>query len=312
MTSLPELAAVCTVPTLLGLWKREYGVSYAYGIAMAASAAVVIASESLTGLSRWHAFAHLTYGLRLCAFLLWREIYVPKFRELREKIEKRAPPEKGTSLPTRVLSRIVSRAPFILGCSLLYFCMSLPLLSSARCPYPHNDVLVRPLLILAYAGLAVAAVGDLHKSLAKARRGERALVTSGLYALLRHPNYTGEQVLWAASALVGVLLSTPLAFPVKTLSTWAAILLGQLGIQFVLMQATTSLNKRQRETYANEPDYENWRAFAGFELKKQPPPPPPETPQSTREVEPTSGGQGVEDQDDEDAETPPEGPTPIV
>lgn len=273
MTSITDLAVVCTVPTTIGFWKREYGVSYAYGIAMAASGAVVMRSATLTGLSFWHSMAHLVYGVRLCLFLLWRELYVPKFRTLRDKIEARAPgitmEVEQKPLIWRLVARIAARVPFILGCSMLYFCMSLPLLSSARCPASAQPrAIVAPLLALAYTGLTVAAVGDLHKSLAKARRGERTLVTKGLYTVLRHPNYTGEQILWFSSALVGIISSTPIARPMKTVLTWTAIVLGQLGIQFVLMQATTSLNERQRHSYADDTNFRRWRAFAGFELKK--------------------------------------------
>ena len=32
--ALPTLAAACAVPTCLGFWKREYGVSYGYGLSI--------------------------------------------------------------------------------------------------------------------------------------------------------------------------------------------------------------------------------------------------------------------------------------
>ncbi|KAJ8612150.1 hypothetical protein CTAYLR_002471 [Chrysophaeum taylorii] len=261
MASIAELAVVSTVPTCIGFWKREYGVSYAYGSAMVAGAVLVLQTEIARGPAAWHAWAHLVYGVRLCLFLLWREVNVERFRRMREKIEEMAPPSETLG------ERILTRSPFILGCSMLYFCMSLPLLASAR--GTTTRAFAWPPLVAAYIGLVMAAVGDIHKSLAKARRGEMALVTTGLYRVMRHPNYTGEQLLWAASAVVGLALSTPVTRPFKTLFTWTAILLGQLGIQFVLMNATASLNDRQREKYGDDPDYRTWRAFLGFEIKKQ-------------------------------------------
>ena len=35
---LPTLAAACALPTCLGFYKREYGVSYGYGLSSAAAA----------------------------------------------------------------------------------------------------------------------------------------------------------------------------------------------------------------------------------------------------------------------------------
>ena len=40
--ALPTLAAACAVPTCLGFYKREYGVSYGYGLSIAAAAGLVL------------------------------------------------------------------------------------------------------------------------------------------------------------------------------------------------------------------------------------------------------------------------------
>ena len=88
--ALPTLAAACAVPTCLGFYKREYGVSYGYGLSIGGAAGLVLRAEP-TGIARAHALVHVCYGVRLCAFLLWRELSVAKFRKLREKIERSAP-----------------------------------------------------------------------------------------------------------------------------------------------------------------------------------------------------------------------------
>ena len=98
---LPAIGAACALPTCLGFWKREYGVSYArrgragssrlqdgvaagadwqrhsslrrrYGLAISASAALAL-KEASTEVARAHALVHVAYGARLCLFLLWRE-----------------------------------------------------------------------------------------------------------------------------------------------------------------------------------------------------------------------------------------------
>ena len=228
------------LPSSLGFLKREYGVSYGYGGSIAlvgllaykastnklallsAPSLRVALSSGVAGLLQWAralstaqalSLMHIIYGVRLCLFLSYRELKIPRFREMREKIEEQAP--RGGRL---------ARAPFILQCGLLYLWMSCPLFVLATLPAekflsPLASVtaaatsaslqgfcsaIVPLLLSVAGLGLALQIVGDTHKLLAKRADPDR-LVTSGLFRFLRHPNYTGEHVLWGASSLAGCL-----------------------------------------------------------------------------------------------------------
>jgi len=122
-------------------------------------------------------------------------------------------------------------------------------------------------------GLLVAAVGDAQKSKAKhdfatGMEGSSELVTSGLFKLLRHPNYTGEQVLWSFSALAGLMAA--LVGPASELLWSASAVLGALGINYVLTMATTNLEKKQEEKYGALPEYQAWvkSTFGGFHRHK--------------------------------------------
>ena len=53
LPSINTLAAASVLPTLLGLWRTGYAVSYAYGGAVAACAALTL--PALSGIARWHA-----------------------------------------------------------------------------------------------------------------------------------------------------------------------------------------------------------------------------------------------------------------
>ena len=66
-----------------------------------------------------HAAAICFYGI-LNTFLLWRELNVKRFQDFREKVE-----QKAVAAGSRL-----ARAPFVLSCSLLYYCMCSPLLAS--------------------------------------------------------------------------------------------------------------------------------------------------------------------------------------
>jgi steroid 5-alpha reductase family enzyme len=264
LPAVSTLAAACTVPTLLGYWKTEYGVSYAYGSAMAACGALTLMATGPLGLdvlAKAHALVLVMYGVRLNTFLLYREVFIPRFRDFREKIEARTKKQGGR----------LKRTPFVLGCSALYYCMGAPLkLTAAASTTGPARALLAIEVALMYAGFAVAAIGDLQKTIAKADRGENSLVTSGLFRYLRHPNYTGELLLWASSA-AAALTAAPAALASGSFTTLALVgwllasCTGFAGIGFVLMNAATGLEKKQKEKYGARDDvgggpYEKWVA----------------------------------------------------
>ena len=247
MLSPGSLAAVTMLPPLLGFWKSEYGVSYGYGTAMFLAGAVTLPCAT-SRVAAAHAAVVSLYGLRLNCFLLYRELSIAKFREFREKIEARAV-ERGGRL---------KRAPFIASCGLLYLGLAAPLMLTA--PATSSGAAAGALLGLMYAGWAVAAVGDLWKTVAKARNGADALVTGGPYRWLRHPNYSGEVLLWSANAAAGAVAALGGGGGRASLGWLALSAVGWLGISFVLAQAATSLEKRHEEKYAAEPAFEAWRS----------------------------------------------------
>jgi len=247
MPTAPVLVAACTIPTLLGFWRSEYGVSYAYAIATLATGALVIKAAK-TKIAALHAGCLCLYGLRLGLFLVYRELNIQRFREFRDKIETRAE-ERGSR---------ISRTPFIMSCSVLYLGLAAPLMITA--PAAAMNPAAAVAIFCMYAGWAVATIGDLQKSWVKASEGPDALVTSGLYSFFRHPNYTGEMLLWTSS-LAAAVITAAAGGTIVTAAGWLALaVLGAVGINFVLLQATAGLEKKQKEKYAGQSSeqYEKW------------------------------------------------------
>eukprot|EP00466_Bigelowiella_natans_P015473 jgi/Bigna1/91520/estExt_fgenesh1_pg.C_1040021 len=255
--------AGCTLPTCLGFWRSEYGVSYGYGGAMLATALQILPLAT-TPLAKAHALAVAIYGLRLVIFLLGRELFIPRFQKFRDRIEKRAQDRGGR----------LKRLPFILGCSFLYAGMAAPLLLTATAGL--SGKLAFASVVAMYVGLFVAAWGDLVKTWVKADKGGDHLVTSGPFALLSfivpvmdllymlwHPNYTGEVLLWTANVFTALAAGNILN-PARG-GIFALSLLGLVGINFVLAQATTGLERRQSEKYGATDEYKEWvkRTWSG-------------------------------------------------
>lgn len=263
----PTLFTSIALPSSLGFWKREYGVSYGYGGSILAAAYWTFqkSKEANNQIGMIHSALHMLYGARLIVFLLYREIFIPKFRELTKRIEDSSPPTR------------IQRAPFIIQCGLLYFLMSCPLLLTSTLPattYSSTAItttILKTLLGISSVGLLCEIIGDTHKSIAKAIHGQSHLVTGALFSFFRHPNYTGELILWLASTLTGIVaFFMHKDFTTVTYSLAASSLFGALGIAFVLAQAAGGLERRQQHVYGNTEEYKLWikKSWAGIVLKK--------------------------------------------
>lgn len=323
-TLLPPMHKIllaCILPTTLGFYKSEYGVSYGYGTAMAASSYLILSSISesaglplaspfvstkpaviLSALSTtinnlrtllpaslpaFHAFSTFFYGSRLNLFLLYRELCLPRFRAMRERIEERAK-KQGSRL---------KRAPFLISCAFLYFCMVCPILVTTKCCQGMSmscatglggdlasilEQSLRLSMILTLSGFLLGAVGDLNKSIGKMLKGEDSLITGGVFRFFRHPNYTGEVIGWLSSCMSAFLAVALKAVTDTTssggLHVWKNSLgllslsvMGAIGISFVLGTATAGLEYRQKEKYGDTEEYQQWvkKSWVGFKMRKQ-------------------------------------------
>lgn len=257
--SIRSVALACLIPSLLGFYKSEYGVSYAYGGAIATTAWMVLKGVPMNSLAGFHSLALLVYGIRLNLFLLYREVNIPRFRDFREKIEDRAQ-KKGSRL---------ARTPFVVSVAALYACMAAPLFVTVQSLTPFWSFTgdwqlnaARILVATTWAGFLLGAVGDVTKSVVKAKKGADYLVTEGVFRFFRHPNYTGEFLGWTASALAAILMAG-----MSWLSLASAV--GALGIDFVLVQAATGLERKQLEKYGETESYKKWirGSWAGVTMK---------------------------------------------
>ena len=84
----------------------------------------------------------------------------------------------------------MTRSPFLLSCACLYACLAAPLrltfaLNVASSP---TAAAAAACITLGWMGWAIAAAGDLQKTVTKAMKGESHLVVGGIFRWLRHPN----------------------------------------------------------------------------------------------------------------------------
>ncbi|KAL3928560.1 MAG: hypothetical protein SGARI_004998 [Bacillariaceae sp.] len=131
--------------------------------------------------------------------------------------------------------------------------------------------LMKVLVAGQWLGFGMGALGDATKSYVKKTKGENTLVTSGIFSILRHPNYTGEIIGWTCNALLGALTG---AYLLKDTPHKVGLIgltaLGWMGITFVLLGATRSLEQRQKKDYGSKEEYKKWidSTWSGWYLAK--------------------------------------------
>ena len=99
-------------------------------------------------------------------------------------------------------------------------------------------------------GLILETAADLQKNAAKKINPKR-FVDTGLYRLVRCPNYLGEMIFWT-----GVLVT---AFGgVSHWGQWIVIAVGYIGIIFVMFSGARRLEIRQDKNYGSDPEYQKY------------------------------------------------------
>lgn len=101
---------------------------------------------------------------------------------------------------------------------------------------------------VALCGILLETFADMQKSAAKKRNPKR-FVDTGLYRIVRCPNYLGEVVIWT-----GVLLSGIGAGLVWW--QWLIVAIGYIGIIYVMFSGARRLELRQNEVYGSDPEYQ--------------------------------------------------------
>jgi len=270
LNALPVELWTSIIPPAMGFLKSEWTVSYGYGLATALSASSLLLKQQQTSIVTLQAAALIFYGFRLNLFLFIRNRLSSTYRDIGTEIEEKSQERFATR---------ISRTPFVLSCGLLYHGLYLPVLLTSKFV---NDaavmksnigiVIIKLLVGLQWFGYIVAAVGDFTKSYVKmSEKNGKFLVTSGIYSILRHPNFTGEIISWTCNLLCGTIAATYLLrnqFSLKIFSYLGLSVMGWIGMIFVLLRATSNLEVRQKKNYGNTDTYKEWieRSWCGFKL----------------------------------------------
>ena len=234
------LLAVNLLFSAVGFYMYIYFFSLGYGLAVAAiGVTLAICFRLQLSAVEWLVCGLLLiYGLRLAGYLLIREIKSSAYRKvLSPELERSRKMPIGPKLAIWV------------SCALLYTLETIPIYfrfnNSAN---PDTILCIGAIVML--CGLLLETAADLQKTKAK-KNAPYAFVSTGLFRLVRCPNYLGELVFW-----LGVLLSGLSALE-GTLQ-WVLAILGYLCLIYIMFSGARRLELRQDKNYGENEAYREY------------------------------------------------------
>lgn len=223
-----------------GFYMYIYFFSLGYGFSIAAIGAVMlfIFRGSLTWGTGLQCLLFMVYGIRLGGYLLIREIKSPAYKEVLN--------------PELTRSRQMGMVPKVsiwISCALLYTLEVSPVFFRLKNGDGTSGTVIAGLIIMAL-GICLEMAADLQKSAAKKKDPYR-FVDTGLYRIVRCPNYLGELFLW-----LGVLISG--IGSLHGILQWAAAAFGFILIVYIMFSGARRLEIRQDRNYALDPEYQKY------------------------------------------------------
>lgn len=228
-------------------WKKFvyfFSLGYGYSIAAIAIALCVRYRETLTWMTGAFLVLLLVYGVRLATFLLVRELKSPTYAKA-VNLERISNEERS----------IVQRAGIWFSCAMLYVCQTFPItaqLQQGAGGVYGNRMWVYVGLGVAFCGLVLEIIADHQKDEAKKVNPNR-FVDTGVYRIVRCPNYLGELMVWT-----GVFISG--CDSLETWWQWLLALLGFIGIAYVMINGAQRLERRQDKNYGSDPEYQAYKS----------------------------------------------------
>ena len=176
-----------------GFYMYIYFFSLGYGFSIAAIGAVMLFlfRESLTWGTALQCLLFMVYGIRLGGYLLIREMKSQAYKKVLN--------------PEMTRSRQMGMVPKVsiwISCALLYTLEVSPVFFRLKNGDGTSGTVIAGLIIMAF-GICLEMAADMQKSAAKKKNPYR-FVDTGLYRIVRCPNYLGELILWAGVLVSGI------------------------------------------------------------------------------------------------------------
>jgi len=234
------LFAAAMVISSIGFKNYVWFISIGYGFAIAGEGLLMLLlyGEALSVGTVLCCVLFVIYGCRLGGYLAYREFKVASYnKNMTGEIKD------GKTVPfgVKIAIWVTCAALYVTQVSGVFY----RLLNSAA---DNAWVYIGAAVML--FGIVFESIADIQKNRAK-KINSRRFVDTGLYRIVRCPNYLGEMIFWT-----GVLLSSIGA--VTGIGQWAVVLVGYVGIIFVMFSGARRLEIRQNKNYGSDPEYQKY------------------------------------------------------
>ncbi len=238
MNGLLIIFLIAMLVTVVGfkMYVYFFSVGYGFSIAGIGIAMLVLFRENLTPLTILMCALLIVYGLRLGGYLLIRELKSTAYKNLLKTESK----EKV---------KVLVKTFIWMTCAILYVCECSPVFFRLQ-NNAGDDVFAIVGACLMALGIILEIAADMQKTKAK-KKDAHMFVKTGLYKIVRCPNYFGELLLWTGAFVAGVsVLNSPLQ--------WILAILGFVGINYVMFSGARRLELRQDKNYGDMPEYQEY------------------------------------------------------
>lgn len=224
----------------IGFYKYVYFISLGYGFSIAGLGAIMLFMfrDNLSIGTILACVLFVIYGIRLGGYLLVRELKSAAYRNTMKTEIK-----DGSKIGLGVKFAIW------ITCGALYVTQVLPVFYRLLNGEKTDGFCIAGVVIMAF-GIIFESVADMQKNNAKKKNPKRFCDT-GLYKIVRCPNYLGEMIFWTGVLVSGVNV-------LEGAGQWILALIGYIGIIFVMFSGARRLEIRQNKNYGNDPEYQKY------------------------------------------------------
>lgn len=230
------LYVVCLVCCLIGFYKFVYFLSVGYGFSVTGCGIAIMIMDKFSHLEViLIGLVLVAYGIRLGGFLLWREIKSAAYK----KTLKEASGEKPMPVFVKATIWLCVGLMYVAQVSPVYFRV-----------YNGEGLGVTGYIgaVIMLIALIIESIADKQKSAAKAVNPNRFCDT-GLYKIVRCPNYLGEMLFWTGVIISGI-------GAVSGWLQWVIAIVGYILIIYVMLSGAKRLEIRQNKNYGADPEYQ--------------------------------------------------------
>ena len=233
------LFSICMLVSASGFKNYVWFISLGYGFSIAAEgvAMLIMYGQALSAGTILCCSLFIAYGLRLGGYLAIRELGNSSYKK-----NMKGEIKEGSTVPfgVKIAIWVTCAALYVTQIGGVFY----RLLNTAQ-----DNALVFIGAAVMLAGVSLETAADIQKNNAK-KRNPRRFVDTGLYRIVRCPNYLGEMIFWT-----GVLIS---GIGAVSGWQWIVVAIGYVGIIFVMFSGARRLEIRQDKNYGNDPEYQKY------------------------------------------------------